>query len=133
MQKETPIWLVTALIHNESKQVLLLRRANNPFKGLWSIPGGKVNIGESAKDAISREMNEELGINLKTYKQLGEETYTSPGYAHVFIYTANTTAEDTITPNPTEVSEVAWVDKNSLSELEPFPPNHAEVLSKYLK
>lgn len=42
--------------------VLLIRRGKPPFKGHWSIPGGKVEYGETMRDAVVREISEETGI-----------------------------------------------------------------------
>lgn len=56
-----PLVGVGALIVQEGK-VALIRRANEPSRGQWSIPGGLVNLGESLLDAVSREAFEETGL-----------------------------------------------------------------------
>ncbi|MEM2925906.1 MAG: NUDIX hydrolase [Candidatus Bathyarchaeia archaeon] len=43
-------------------RVLLIRRANEPGKGLWSIPGGLVELGETVREAAKREVEEETGV-----------------------------------------------------------------------
>jgi 8-oxo-dGTP diphosphatase len=43
-------------------EVLLIRRAKEPAKGLWSVPGGGVEFGERLKDAAMRELEEETGL-----------------------------------------------------------------------
>ncbi|MHA1577782.1 MAG: NUDIX hydrolase [Candidatus Thorarchaeota archaeon] len=45
-----------------SEGVLLVRRVKDPGKGLWSIPGGGVEVGETQKEAVIREVQEETGI-----------------------------------------------------------------------
>jgi len=45
--------------------VLLVRRGINPGKGLWAIPGGNLNLGETLQDAAEREIMEETGIEIK--------------------------------------------------------------------
>jgi 8-oxo-dGTP diphosphatase len=45
--------------------VLLVRRAHPPYAGLWSLPGGKIDAGETAKDAVRRELKEETGIEIE--------------------------------------------------------------------
>jgi len=56
-----PLVGVGALIVNDNK-VALVRRANEPSRGQWSIPGGLVNLGESLPNAVIREAFEETGL-----------------------------------------------------------------------
>lgn len=44
---------------------LLIRRANEPGRGLWSIPGGLVEVGEKIRDAVKREVEEETGLKVE--------------------------------------------------------------------
>ena len=53
---------VVALIKNENGELLFTRRKNNPAKGMLDLPGGFVDICESAEDAMRREIKEELNI-----------------------------------------------------------------------
>ncbi|MFV0289632.1 MAG: NUDIX domain-containing protein [Mangrovibacterium sp.] len=55
---------VTALIFNESNQILLTRRAFEPEKGKLDLPGGFVEFHESATNALARELKEELGVEV---------------------------------------------------------------------
>jgi 8-oxo-dGTP diphosphatase len=53
---------VAAVIWNDRREVLLIRRTKEPRKGQWSLPGGKVEFGESLEDAARREVLEETGL-----------------------------------------------------------------------
>ena len=47
-------------------EVLLVRRAHEPLKGEWSLPGGAVEVGETLQEAIGREVLEETGLVIET-------------------------------------------------------------------
>ncbi|MCP8317012.1 MAG: NUDIX hydrolase [archaeon] len=48
--------------------VLLVKREHEPSKGKWSLPGGLVNLGERIRDAIKREVEEEVGLKVDVVK-----------------------------------------------------------------
>nr|WP_245975784.1 NUDIX domain-containing protein [Amycolatopsis palatopharyngis] len=54
---------VGAIVHDDEGRLLLIRRANEPARGLWSLPGGKVEQGESDAEAVIRELREETGLD----------------------------------------------------------------------
>lgn len=54
-----------AVVRDGEGRVLLVRRANEPGRGLWSIPGGRVEEGESAREAAAREVREETGLDVE--------------------------------------------------------------------
>lgn len=64
-----PIAAVPFLGTNPNGEVLLVRRNENPGKGMWELPGGFIEFNETAEDAIRREIKEELDLDL------GELTY----------------------------------------------------------
>jgi len=61
---------VAALIFNEKGKLLLTRRAFDPDKGKLDLPGGFIDPGECAEEALERELLEELGIRVKSMKYL---------------------------------------------------------------
>jgi len=58
----SPIPAVIAVVVHEDR-ALLVRRANPPDAGLWGFPGGKIEFGETVKDAAIRELREETGVH----------------------------------------------------------------------
>lgn len=68
--------LVTAAIIMNNGKVLIAQRAENQdLAGKWEFPGGKVESGETPEECLKREINEELGINIKVSDFYGETTY----------------------------------------------------------
>ncbi|PYN03549.1 MAG: NUDIX hydrolase [Candidatus Rokuibacteriota bacterium] len=61
---------VGAVILHEDK-VLLVRRGQSPSFGKWSLPGGLVELGESTREAIAREIMEECGIGIRVVDVAG--------------------------------------------------------------
>ena len=62
---------VGAVIRDADGRLLLIRRGHEPGKGLWSIPGGKVEAGESDEDAVAREVLEETGLVVTVGRLIG--------------------------------------------------------------
>ncbi len=60
---DAPVLGVSALLMRDGA-VLLVRRSRGPFAGCWSLPGGKVEAGESLEDALRREVREETGLEV---------------------------------------------------------------------
>jgi ADP-ribose pyrophosphatase YjhB (NUDIX family) len=55
---------VGGLAYDETGRLLLVQRANEPGRGLWSVPGGRVEAGEDDATALVREMREETGLRV---------------------------------------------------------------------
>jgi len=62
-----PIPGVGVVVFGE-KGVLLVRRVKEPGIGLWSVPGGAVEVGETQVDAVHREVKEETGVNCEVVR-----------------------------------------------------------------
>jgi mutator protein MutT len=53
-----------AVVRDESGRLLLVRRGHEPSAGLWSLPGGRIESGETAREAAAREVREETGLDV---------------------------------------------------------------------
>src|SRR5450759_4455073 len=58
-----PTLAVGGIVFNNQKQILLIQRNQPPAMGFWSIPGGKLEAGESLAEACQREIKEETGLD----------------------------------------------------------------------
>ena len=62
---------VGAIVHDRARRLLLIRRGQEPGRGLWSVPGGRVEAGETAAQAVEREVLEETGLRVRAGQVLG--------------------------------------------------------------
>ena len=67
------------IIENEKNEFLLVKRAHEPEKGKWDLPGGFIEINETAAQGAQRELEEELGVNAK-------ELVITDSYPDWYIY-----------------------------------------------
>ncbi len=114
-------------------RVLLVRRAKDPGRGLLGVPGGFVDVGETAEAAVSREAREETGIELAEVRFLGSwpnvYEWNEIAYPVLDLYFAGRAHEGSTATALHEVAEVLWrrpeeVDPADLA----FPTTRAAFL-----
>ncbi|WP_104530508.1 NUDIX domain-containing protein [Blastococcus saxobsidens] len=62
---------VGAIVHDRAHRLLLIRRGQEPGRGLWSVPGGRVEPGETVAEAVEREVLEETGLRVRAGRTVG--------------------------------------------------------------
>ena len=81
------------IIVDDKRRVILVKRAFDPSKGLWDLPGGFIDIGETAEESVIREAKEELGVEVDKIQYLfsGYDRYGYRGLNYHtlgFVFTA---------------------------------------------
>jgi 8-oxo-dGTP diphosphatase len=110
--------------------VLLVRRAQPPYAGLWSLPGGKTEANETARDAVRRELKEETGIEVEiegvvdTVKIVPDEADGGATYRLTVFY-GHPTGGSLKAGGDAEAAE--WVHLDDVDEL-PMTPGTADLI-----
>lgn len=116
------------LIENES--VLLVKRAFEPFKGEWALPGGRIEDNENAEECMKREMKEETGLMVEPIKLTG--LYSDPSRDPRKVITTAFLARRIggELKAGTDAAEVKWFPLNNLPKL---CTDHRKILEDALK
>jgi 8-oxo-dGTP diphosphatase len=96
-------------------QLLLIRRRHPPSRGRWSLPGGRVESGETSEQALVREMAEETGLVVEVGALVGEVTRAGPGDAVYRIRDFFVTPVGGTQRAGDDAADVAWVPIGELS------------------
>ena len=71
--------VVAGILYAPDKRILISERVDDgPFHGLWEFPGGKIASGESAEDALRRELREEIGIAVRRCQRFMQVRHDYP-------------------------------------------------------
>jgi 8-oxo-dGTP diphosphatase len=115
------IFGASACVWRDGK-VLLIQRAKDPGLGRWSLPGGKIEHGETAAAAAARELFEETHIEARLDHFLGRYEVQSPGTMAVYLidcYCGYYLAGEACAA--TDAAAVAWVHPDELMRFKLFP------------
>ncbi|MFC5287326.1 NUDIX hydrolase [Actinokineospora guangxiensis] len=108
---------VGGVVRDDSGRVLLIRRAHEPGSGLWSLPGGKVESGETDAEALSRELREETGLSATVGAFIGAVERPAPsGVFDIHDYACSVTGGELRAGD--DATDVRWVDLATFTTME---------------
>lgn len=112
--------------------VLLVKRKNAPFEGMWALPGGFMNMDETLEDAALRELSEETGIKGVQLEQYHTFSNINRDPRHRTVTTVFIGFADPKTPQPVAGDDAAQVYWFPMDELPPLAFDH-ELVMELLK
>jgi len=120
--------IVIGVVVREDGHVLIARRPEGVhLAGLWEFPGGKVEPGETAREALARELQEELGIVVQAARPFTALTHDYP--ERNILLDAWWVSDFDGTPIATSGQPLQWVPLSRLAEFD-FPPANRELLAR---
>ena len=108
---------VGAVIKDDRGRLLLIKRGHAPGAGLWSLPGGRIEPGETDAEALVREMREETGLEIEAGQLIGTVRRPAQDGAVLDIrdYAATVTG-GSLRPGD-DAADARWVDASELASL----------------
>lgn len=122
---------VDIIISDNYNRILLIKRGNDPFKSMWALPGGFIEMNEKLVDSAKRELQEETGltnINLTQFKAYGDPGRDPRGRNIAIVFYGkcsnpmNAIAGD-------DAAEVNWFE---LSKLPEMAFDHKQIVDDFL-
>jgi 8-oxo-dGTP diphosphatase len=109
---------VGAVVTDGRGRLLMIKRGHEPGAGLWSIPGGRIEPGETDTEALVREMFEETGLVVEVGRLIGRVQRPGPNGTVIDIrdYAATVTG-GTLRPGD-DAADARWVEAADLASLE---------------
>ncbi|MDG2253221.1 MAG: Nudix family hydrolase [Methylophilaceae bacterium] len=114
--------VAVGILIDSNKKILLAQRPNSrSWSGWWEFPGGKLEKNESPKDALCRELREEIGIDVIDYEKWVTRNYSYEEHEiKLYFFKVNKWAGNL---TPKENQELLWIDASEVNRTTILPPN----------
>ena len=133
MAGEPRIPCVGAIVHDSGGRLLVIQRGQPPSQGSWSVPGGRLGVGEPPESGCAREVREETGLEVEVAELLGTVERAAPAGGTYVIddFRATVRAGCGTTPRAgDDAVDARWVSRAELLA-RPTAPGLIEALDQW--
>lgn len=124
------IQVVGAVIHKNNKILCAKRPADKSLANYWEFPGGKIELGETDREALEREIQEELRCDIKVHDKI-ITTVHEYDFGIISLTTFDCELIEGL-PTLTEHQEIKWLEASQLDQLE-WAPADIPAVEKIMK
>lgn len=128
MTARTPVVGVGGVAKQDGS-ILLVRRSKPPSEGLWSVPGGRVELGEPLAEAVRREVLEETGLEVEVGEVAGVVERIDEGFHYVIVDYFVRVLGGALEAGG-DVRDARWVPETEVGSL-PLAPGVADALRDF--
>jgi len=129
IQKPFPLIVAAGVLVEGGRVLLTQRKKGSHLAGAWEFPGGKVEPGEDPRDALVRELREEVGIEVTVEEPLEVTFHAYPETSVLLLFFSVTRRERSPDPRPIDVAAVQWAAADALDATQ-FPAADVPILAK---
>lgn len=123
------ITVAAAVVFRAGRVLLSQRKSGSHLAGAWEFPGGKVELDEDPRDAVVRELREELGVEIEVVDILDVTFHRYAEKSVLLLFYEAKLAEGSAEPQALDVADVKWAAAGELRP-EAFPPADVAILAK---
>ncbi len=126
---KAPVIVAAAVLVEGGRVLLSQRKAGTHLAGAWEFPGGKVEPGEDPRDALKRELVEELGIETVIGAPVEVTFHAYPTKDVLLLFFEASRKPTSAEPRAIDVAAVRWAEPEELRDAD-FPPADLAVLAQ---
>lgn len=128
-EPRVPVIVVAAVIIADGLVLLSQRKSGTHLAGAWEFPGGKVEPGEDPREALARELREELGVDATVGDAIEITFHRYPSKDVLLLFFEAALKPGSAEPQAIDVAAVRWAAAADLRD-EVFPPADVAVLAQ---
>jgi 8-oxo-dGTP diphosphatase len=127
--KRFPVVVAAAVLIEKGHVLITQRKKGTHLAGAWEFPGGKVEPGEDPRDALVRELHEEIGMDVTVGDPVEVTFHKYPEKSVLLLFFSVKRRDGSPDPRPIDVAAVQWAASDALDDAL-FPPADVPILTK---
>jgi len=129
MPAVTSVIVVAGVLFERGRVLLTQRKKGAHLEGLWEFPGGKIDPDEDPRDALSRELREELGIEVEVGAPIEVTSWRYPARRVLLLFFEVTRRPGSPEPAIIDVADLMWATREDLDRVK-FPDADVAVVER---